>query len=224
MSFSLSKMCYLALKESEEEGLYLIQTELSTPDLFKICTFATTGQIYGFKDACDLLQDQILIQLFLNFGIDLSKIGFLSSDDTSNRSSEENIKEELSSKDPISHLNLQQPTYHQEQSNHRAGTKKSKSIGLKDESGPGYIKQEEVDVEDYLEVELNKVGVGEEEAYDEDTWGQDLNYLPPYPENSFGASSNNTAKSKVSRAGVKRKVEPDNEWLPGVTTNAHFLD
>ena len=105
----------------------------------------------------------------------------------------------------------------------RPGTKKSKSIGLKDESGPGYIKQEEVDAEDYLEVELNKVGVEEEEAYDEDTWGQDLNYLPPYPENSFGAGSNNSAKSKVSRAGVKRKVEPDNEWLPGVITKALFF-
>ena len=75
---SLSKMAYQMMENADQlagEDFY-IKTEFSDSELLKICKFATTGRIDGFKSEKELLQDDVTVVMFQSFGVDLSNLSF----------------------------------------------------------------------------------------------------------------------------------------------------
>ena len=69
---SISNLCYRILEESESDnGSFVIHTELSDLELYKICKFATTGKIYCYKSVDELLEDGFTVRMFRSIGVNL---------------------------------------------------------------------------------------------------------------------------------------------------------
>ena len=78
---SISNLCYRILEESESDnGSFVIHTELSDLELYKICKFGTTGKIYCYKSVDELLEDGLTVRLFQSMGVNLCDLRFTAED------------------------------------------------------------------------------------------------------------------------------------------------
>jgi len=74
---SLSRMCREMVDEAVmAESELRIHTELSHLELYKIINFAKTGKLYGYQTKDEVVQDQNMISIFKDFGVDLSRLEF----------------------------------------------------------------------------------------------------------------------------------------------------
>ena len=215
---SLSHFCCQILKGTEEaaNGNFYIQTEFSALELYKICTFAISGQIFGYQTEAELQQDVNVKQLFQTIGVNIISLNFNSRSGLEQWWKQYEVKEEIDSK-----CNENKAGSREAASELLGIDEIKKLIEIKEEKNEGLYGSETMEIEvrppvadyEYSESEDFKGN----NFYDENEWpyqGEDEPLKAPQKRKKLAKkkSSSKKAKFKEPESGM---VGKDNLfWFP----------
>lgn len=198
---STSQFCYEVLKASEEtDSNFYIKTEFSSLELYKICAFITTGQIFGYQAKDELLRDMNTVNLFHSIGVNLINLMLEWKGVTEHWWRQYEVKQETNNKE-----NLDKPWWGIEKT-HR--NKAPMCDNLQRDESIKEIKKEGMDISGYEDIEIKPnhedIANCENEDYDD-------NYL-----NDVNNFDGKFITPEITISSRSKASCDDDDWTPDI--------